>query len=407
MFTSLYPEYHKVLYYQDFLSNEIPFLPEILQNNGYKTFFYIPNKDDSIPIDKVYNRGITKIISSGRNDQDNTISYLNDALDSFLANAKYGIKTFSFLHTYYVHSPYVIDDREKIYTKDDFDNIPLSLEKILNRPFTENEYQALLKDVKSPSPNGVGIWHFVDKNFYDRLKNAENLKEAEKIFRNEGGKQFWYAYYMMKRYFEDVDRNDPKQVEYLKALYDQKIHEFDEWVGNKLIPFLDNPAIKNNTMIVITSDHGEEFMERGNFGHRTLYNTNLKTPLFIYIPGINNKTIYEPVQSVDITPTILDTIGISKNNFNFQGESLISLIQKNTKLNRLLFSYTVNDSMETIVKDNWKLFLKKLNNDFVPYELYDLKSDPNEKKNVLIYNMKIVNEIMKESEEYKKTQINY
>lgn len=405
IFTSLYPEYHNVIGYGDFLPPKIPFLPEILQNNEYQTYFYIPEGDDTLSIDKIYNRGITKIFSDGRDDIKNPLGYLDKGLDYFLSNVKINQKTFTFLHTYYVHTPYLIEGRKKIYTKDNFDNIPLSLKDILDRPFTWDDYQKLLDGLESKSDNTNNIWHLVSPDFYDRLKNAENLKEAEKIFRNEGDKKFWQAYYTQKRYFVDIDRNNNEQVEYLKALYDQKIHEFDEWVGNKLVPFLNDPLIKSNTIVIITSDHGEEFMEHGKIGHSTLYNPNLKTPLLIYIPSITNKMISAQVQSVDLTPTILDAIGISSNNFSFQGQSLINLIQKNTEINRLLTADGYKNVTKTIIKENWKLFLiKDEDGKYIPYELYDMKSDPNESNNVLASHMDIANEIINKNEEYEKAQ---
>jgi arylsulfatase A-like enzyme len=359
-----------------------------------------------MPIDKVYNRGITNIFSNGRNDQDNTFPYFNKALDTFLSNVKNGKKTFTFLHTYYVHSPYLIEARAKLYTKDNLDNIPLSLKETIGRPFTLEEYKKILDS--AAIKEDIGAWHLVSQNFYDKLKNAKSLKEAEKIFKNEADKDFWYTYYTTYRYFDDIDENDKQQVEYIKALYDQKIHEFDEWVGNKLVPFLENPLIKNNTMVIITSDHGEEFMEHGQLSHKTLYDPNLKIPLIVYIPGITNKTVASSVQSVDIVPTILDAIGISNDSFSFQGQSLIDLIQKNTKTDRLLIADGYKNATKSIIKDNWKLFLTKDDNGkYIPYELYNIELDPNELNNILANNTSIVNKILNENEEYERAQIKF
>jgi arylsulfatase A-like enzyme len=405
MFTSLYPSYHNVISIGDILSSKIPFLPQILQNNGYETFLYIPYKDLSLPIDDVFQKGATKIISEGRHDIKNPFSYLDKALDSFLSNIKNNKKTFSFLHTYYVHDPYTIEDREKMYTKDSFDNIPLSFNDIIDHPFTWEDYQKLLEEASLKKY--TGFWKEVSHNFYNELKNAKSLEEAEKIFKSQGDGYFWHRYYV-NGYMSMIDRNNESQVEYIKALYDQKIHEFDEWVGNKLVPFLENPLVKNNTMVIITSDHGEEFMEHNNLWHQTLYNPNIKTPLIIRIPNIANKKVISSVQSVDIVPTVLDVIGISSDGFSFQGQSLIDLIQKNIKTDRLLITNGFENKTKTIIKENWKLFLKKnFIGKYIPYELYDIKSDTNETNNILTSHMNIVNKIIKEEGKYEKTQTIY
>lgn len=399
MFTSLYPEYHNVIKHGDVLSLKIPFLPEILQNNGYETFFYIPKHDYTLPINDVYSRGITKIIPKETINPNNPFSYLNDALNSFLSNIKKGEKTFTFLHTYYVHNPYLIEEREKIYTKDSFDNIPLSMKELFDRPFTSELYQEILSEASLKK--NTGDWREVSLNFYDNLKNAKTLEEAEKIFKSQGEGFFWYLYYVDHYYMRKINKNDKLQVEYIKALYDQEIHELDEWIGNVLIPFLEYPAIKNNTIVIITSDHGEEFMEHDQIGHTTAYDSNLKIPFLIYIPGITGKTIMPSVQSIDIVPTILDIIGISSNKFLFQGYSLVDLIQKNTKINRLLFADGFENKTKAIRKENWKLFLMKdMENKYVPYELYDTESDPNELNNILSSHMDIVNRIINENDAY-------
>ena len=75
---------------------------------------------------------------------------------------------------------------------------------------------------------------------------------------------------------------------------------------------------KNNlldkTIIVITSDHGEEFKEHGGLLHgETLYEEMVKVPLIIYLPGKKSgKRISSQVSIIDIMPTILGKIGIKK-----------------------------------------------------------------------------------------------
>ena len=66
-----------------------------------------------------------------------------------------------------------------------------------------------------------------------------------------------------------------------------------------------------NTILIITSDHGEEFNEHGGFEHgRTLYNEILKVPCIITGPGIKKAKLSELYDSVDIMPTLFNFIGL-------------------------------------------------------------------------------------------------
>ncbi len=392
IFTSLYPEYHNVIAYGDVLSQKIPLLPEILQKNGYETYFYLPAFEQDLDFPKnIYSRGVTEIFL-------NSFS-LDDVFNSFLLNVEQGGKTFMFLQTYFTHSPYLIEEnKEKIYTKDNFENIPSTFQEFnMDIPFTQEIYQRLLADI-TLEENIVYWKNFrIDEDFYDKLKNAETLEEAEKIVKSQGNGFFWNIYSDPYRYENKIDKNDPKQIEYIKALYDQKIKELDEQWISQLIYFLANPIVKENTIVIITAAHGEEFMEHGEITHKTIYDSNMRIPLILYIPSITNKTITAPVQSVDLVPTILDAVGISIDKFFFQGQSLIDLIQKNIKTDRLLVADGWGNTKKTIRKDNWKLFLfRDENNNYIPYELYDTELDPNESNNVLSSHMSVVNKIMKE-----------
>jgi len=64
-----------------------------------------------------------------------------------------------------------------------------------------------------------------------------------------------------------------------------------------------------NTILIFTSDHGEEFLERGGLSHgKSYYQEIVKVPLIIRYPGMNNKgkRIQQMVRLIDIMPTILD-----------------------------------------------------------------------------------------------------
>jgi arylsulfatase A-like enzyme len=109
-----------------------------------------------------------------------------------------------------------------------------------------------------------------------------------------------------------------------------------------------------------------------------LYDELLKVPLVISYKDIaKNKTINNLVQSIDITPTILDVAGI-KIPKEFEGVSLVPLIQKGEY--RVKHSFSEIEKIKCVRIKNWKLIY---NIDKNKYELYNLKDDPKELKNLV------------------------
>ena len=104
-----------------------------------------------------------------------------------------------------------------------------------------------------------------------------------------------------------------KDLDHVIALYDGEIRLIDDHVA-KLLGSLSDLELSNKTIVVVTSDHGDEFFEHGNKGHQsTLYEEVLAVPLIIYVPD------HAPSQSVvsmetsvaDIMPTVLSLVGVS------------------------------------------------------------------------------------------------
>ncbi len=100
---------------------------------------------------------------------------------------------------------------------------------------------------------------------------------------------------------------DASEAERLRALYDGEITFWDEHFG-RLLGELKRRGLYDALTIVVTSDHGEEFMEHGGFWHgTTLYDEQLHVPLFVKLPRGERAgtTVSHWVESVDIVPTLL------------------------------------------------------------------------------------------------------
>ncbi|MFO7662229.1 MAG: sulfatase [Chloroflexota bacterium] len=102
-----------------------------------------------------------------------------------------------------------------------------------------------------------------------------------------------------------------RDVEHLIALYDGEITYWDHQLG-LMLDRLDNEGLLENSIVIVTADHGQMFGEHGKWVHRnSLYEEVLRVPLFIRYPGSlpAGKVIETPVSLVDILPTLLDLTG--------------------------------------------------------------------------------------------------
>ena len=103
----------------------------------------------------------------------------------------------------------------------------------------------------------------------------------------------------------------PDVIEHLSARYDATIHYADRMLAG-LFQRLEQRGLLEQTVVVITSDHGEEFFEHGGLGHATsLYAEMLNVPWIIRVPGgAAGNRILDLVSQADLTPTVLDLLGL-------------------------------------------------------------------------------------------------
>ncbi len=177
---------------------------------------------------------------------------------------------------------------------------------------------------------------------------------------------------------ENLDEED---LIYVKDIYDEEISFTDHHIG-LVLNKLSELGLSDNTIVIITADHGEEFMERNNFGHgQSLYQELIHVPLIIYVPSdkeIEPKRVKSSVEVRSIARTILDLCGIRGS--RIQGKNLLIIAEDEPE--SYAFSQKLrkpSNSLETIIMENWKLII---NPHLGSYELYDMESDPGEQKNL-------------------------
>ena len=125
----------------------------------------------------------------------------------------------------------------------------------------------------------------------------------------------------------DFSGRDPASVtpadrEHLLALYDGEIRYTDDEVG-RVIDHLAARGALANTLVVVTSDHGEEFLDHGSWEHqKTLYEEVVRIPLIVRGPGVAARRETAPVSLLDVAPTVLSWAGVAVPP-SFQGKSLL------------------------------------------------------------------------------------
>jgi len=126
----------------------------------------------------------------------------------------------------------------------------------------------------------------------------------------------------------------------LKAIYEDMIYYNDYHLG-KLIERLKELHLFDDALIILTGDHGESFGEHSANGHGGApFDEQINIPLIMKFPHSQFRgRIDGLVQHIDLTPTILETAGVS-NGFGFQGKSLFPLLKEGKSVNDFVFIET-------------------------------------------------------------------
>jgi len=396
MFTGLYPMVHQVQKaYDTYLDPSAPLLPDILQKNGYDTYFYAPNEERNIAQVHVYNRGVAHWDTHYWDYRGNEGEYLKMAMNQLENNASENKKTFMFFHTYMCHGPYVTEDQPLLYADASIPSLTLKRTDIFEAPFTEDFYQYILKRLPEGIRNGdFAIAPQKMEALYLALQQAQNFSVAKQVYENAALENMWGEtgmgdYQEEFYYWGKIDKRNTAHIAYIQALYDQRVHMMDEALFSVFRELYSASSWSKNTIVIITADHGEEFMEHGNMLHDSLYDANTQVPLVVLIPGAKPQVIQEHAQSVDITPTIVDATGI-QNSYAYNGQSLVPVIIGGSLEKRLIIAngqVPYQSDRVTIREGDWKLFVQLYQGTILPYELYNTADDPSEQINVLGKNM--------------------
>lgn len=183
---------------------------------------------------------------------------------------------------------------------------------------------------------------------------------------------------------------EPEQLEYLASRYDGEVAAMDRFLGRLLERLAERPGAER-TLVVFTSDHGEGFAEHGSLGHGdSLFDELLRVPLVFSLPGVvaADHRVRGPVELVDVPPTILDLLGVKPPSVAQGRSRLAELAGWETPVvatpvfarSQLYRMY----SRDSVRLGRWKLIRRNRSDSHRrrrTHELYDLERDPDEREN--------------------------
>ncbi|HYU34061.1 MAG TPA: sulfatase [Thermoanaerobaculia bacterium] len=170
----------------------------------------------------------------------------------------------------------------------------------------------------------------------------------------------------------------PADLQYLRDLYDDEINYLDGQLLH-LFRVLEENGWLDDSVIVFAADHGEEFLEHGHIKHcRTVFDSSVKVPLFFHIPGVAARALEQPVQNLDIVPTLLDYLRIPTTGMTLEGKSLRPLIERQQPEDP--YQYSLSGPYRGVADGRFKLIQNLAGEAFL---LFDLKRDPGETRNIL------------------------
>ena len=165
------------------------------------------------------------------------------------------------------------------------------------------------------------------------------------------------------------------------AFYDEIIAQEDANVG-EIIDEVEALGLEDRTLVIVSSDHGEEFWEHSGCDHgRTLYEEVVHVPLIIKHPGVLAPGVTRRLASlIDVAPTVLDLLGLEPDP-RMEGASLLSRPDGERAAPLVYFDvYGANANLIAVRDERYKFIFEAGTR---KEELYDLVEDPGEQRNLL------------------------
>lgn len=341
MLTGAYPPDHGIRDLADKLPADIEFLPEVLQQNGYRTLAIVNNIQVATGFG--FGRGY-------------------DRIDHIFSLVESG----------------------SIFGKESPDHFAQHKTPEARAEAIWEKYIEPFRDWYPEKPFFI-YYHELDPHAAFTPRPPFDRQYADPQYES-GIDPIPYTQGMINRRSFEVDAAD---IAYMQSQYKGEIGFMDGLLA-WFIEKLEREGMRENTLLIFLSDHGEEFMEHGMLSHGpTLYDEVLRVPLVMSLPGVfpKGKRIASDVELNDIAATIADLVGVPVPSSS-RGRSMLPLViapedfiednrQLFARLHRPLFT------LDSVRSGRWKLIRRVDDEDgHAEFELYDTDHDPGETLNL-------------------------
>ena len=369
------------------LGNHLVTLAELLQARGFETTAFTGGGS----VDGRY--GFARGFRAYHDSSADFVAFPGPVLH-WLRRAPIQRPFFLFLHTYKTHSPYFPEPRiRERFCSDHQGQVVVSphvLHDTLLRLLEEAPDEQAAKEVfwlLADRVEGLPTReHRALRALVARGHSPERALEAAALLR-EAGMEGRLPRYGDRLYWSALSH--PSQtltsVRAYRCLYQAEARELDAVVGLLLDTLAETRRI-NNTLLVVLSDHGEEFLDHGGMGHgMTLYEEALRVPLIVKHPcAAEPLRIPQEVGLIDVAPTILELLGLPLPK-GFRGRSLVPLLHGEALEERAVYAELAPVGPEVTSRPRQGCALVLGRRKLVQLDgkkvLFDLASDPTELHN--------------------------
>lgn len=193
---------------------------------------------------------------------------------------------------------------------------------------------------------------------------------------------FMYLHYMDPHDVYHQHKESPVFGKKVRDKYDSEVFYTDLWLG-KLFEHMKKQPWWEKTVLIVSADHGEAFGEHNMYRHAfELWDMLVHVPMMFCGPGIQARRIDAPRSAIDFAPTVLELMGV-KDSHDFVGESLVPELDGEAPKERPVLldlpADSNNPERRALISGDYKLLV--FGNDW-RFDLYDLRSDPSEKKDL-------------------------
>ncbi len=210
----------------------------------------------------------------------------------------------------------------------------------------------------------------------------------------------------------------PKAVAHVVSLYDGEIAQVDERIG-AILDEIDAQGLRASTLVVLTSDHGEELYQHNHFFLHawSIYDSVLRVPLVLRLPGVlpAGKRVDGVIRIEDVAPTILELVGVTTPE-SFEGESLLPAIRAGSADSSRFVISELGPGIVSLRSDRWHYIYNPkgysspatIDGDrgdrglfqIETEELYDVARDPRETRNLAADRPEVAAELRERAERW-------